>query len=281
MNAALQVTRQLVLGGATELWDVRGHTGFWRHLVLREGDGEVLVGVYTTTPQNDAQSAEVATLADALLSQGVKGVVWCVNDGVADVATGAERAVFGRPWVGQTLGGITFRLSLHSFFQTSAEGAQVLYDTIREAVGDAGGVLLDLYCGVGSIGLFLHDRFDRIVGVEQVEAAVVDARANAERNNVEARFVAAKVEDALAELSTVTERRTLIVDPPRVGLHPKVARALASADAEALIYVACRPGALGRDGAVLAEAGWRLTDLWTVDLFPQTPHIELVGRFVR
>jgi tRNA/tmRNA/rRNA uracil-C5-methylase (TrmA/RlmC/RlmD family) len=72
-----------------------------------------------------------------------------------------------------------------------------------------------------------------------------------------------------------------VVDPPRVGLHPKVAKALAAFDASALVYVACNPGSLGRDGAVLEAGGYRLAELWTVDLFPQTGHVEAVGRFVR
>ena len=192
--------------------------------------------------------------------------------------------LWGLCWVAwedaEDLLGVRFDLSRESFFQTSTEGAEVLYRTVGEAVGEARETLLDLYCGTGSIGLVLADRARRILGVEEVEAAVADARKNAERAGVEAKYVASKLEDALDVLEGLDDV-VAVVDPPRVGLHPKVAKRLAAFSCDTLVYVACKPGSLGRDAAILCEGGWTLTDLWPVDLFPQTGHCEVVGRFVR
>jgi len=287
-NRLLSVVSSHLTSSQFEPYDLRSHQGFWRHLLLRESPvtGECLIGLYTNLAPLPEQQAEVEALAEQLLGvdlgqeRAVVGFVWMENDGVADVARGEVRRVWGRPWMTERLGDRDFRLSTSSFFQTSTHGAVILYDTIREALGERVDLIYDLYCGVGSIGMYLSDQVERIVGIEENPAAVRDAAANAELNQIHnASYRVSKVEDALDALAEVDERACLIVDPPRAGLHPKVARALGEADAHKLIYVACKPGSLGRDAALLWEGGWRLVELWTVDLFPQTGHIEMVGRF--
>ncbi len=150
------------------------------------------------------------------------------------------------------LGEDLFQLSTGSFFHTSSAGAVVLYASMSEAVSAQVEVLYDLYCGVGSIGLYLSDDVGRIVGIEEHQAAVEDAAANAALNGVvNATYLCARVEEALETLQAIDERACLIVDPPRAGLHPKVAKALCSVSTDKLIYVACKPGSLGRDAALL------------------------------
>jgi len=282
-NALLGVLRTTALGAAPP-YDPRRHEGFWRHATLREAQatGQLLVALGTTTIERVEAVEQVATaLQHADLPDGAEltGVVWYHNPGKADVAAGEVHRIWGRGWIEEHLGSTRFRLSASSFFQSSTAGARVLYDTVAEALGEGGGALVDLYCGVGSIGLYLADRFDHLVGVEAEEAAVEDARANAELNEVShARFRAARVEQLLEVLDGA---RAVVVDPPRAGVHPKVARALADCAAEVLVYVACNPASLGRDAEILVAGGWRLSDLWTVDLFPHTGHVEAVGRFVR
>ena len=141
-------------------------------------------------------------------------------------------------------------------------------------------VLLDLYCGTGSIGITLADHAEEVVGIEVVADAVENARVNAAANGVSARYRVAKVEDVLDELAG-GPGVAAVVDPPRVGLHPDVARALANAPLEVLVYVACNPASLGRDREVLEAGGWVLERCWAVDLFPQTGHLEVVARFTR
>src|SRR5690606_6349888 len=122
-------------------------------------------------------------------------VQWAVNDGVADVARGDTRRVWGADVIEERLGALRLQLSARSFLQTSTEGAEVLYDTVGEALAVGPRTLIDLYCGTGTIGLYLADRFDHIVGIEEIGDAVRDARANAARNGVDATFREAKVED--------------------------------------------------------------------------------------
>lgn len=289
-NRLIAVTRERALApDAPVPWNVREHTGFWRHLVIREGfrTGELLVALYTASPSSPEDDAAVERLAEACMATDLGGprlvgLVWGINDGVADVARGVTRRTWGTPTLTERLGTSVFEISPTAFFQTSTDGAEQLYDTIGEALGGGSATLVDLYCGAGSIGLYLRDRYQAIVGIEEVEASVENARRNAIANGVtEARFVVAKVEDALGTLDDIAGERHLVVDPPRAGLHPRVARRLATAKADVLVYVACNPASLGRDAELLEEGGWRMTDLWTVDLFPQTGHVEVVGRFIR
>ena len=271
-----QTVRAFMKSSSFEPWDVRAHTGFWRHLVLRETQlGERLVAFYTAEPPEGAE-AEMRLLASQL--PGVSGVLWYVNPRTGDAAIGDLRAVLaGKDWIEERLGERSYKLSATAFFQTNTLAAEVLYDRIREAAG-GGKRLLDLYCGVGSIGLHLADDFEEIIGVELNEMAIEDARMNAERNGVEnTRYIAGPVREVAGDLNA----DVIVVDPPRVGLHPKVAEWLSGVDAKRLVYVACKPASLGRDRPVLEAGGWRMRDFWTVDLFPQTGHIEAIGLFER
>lgn len=281
-NAIVAAVRRHALAEtAPPPWNTREHTGFWRHLVLRQGQrtGERVVLLITAPDTFEAEPTVEALATELLALDEVIGVQWRVNGGVADVARGEVFRTWGRVEWTERLGSVTFQLRPEAFFQTSTPGAEVLYDCVGEALGQSGGTLLDLYCGIGSIGLYLSDRYDRIEGIEEVEGAVLDARKNAEANGVDGTWRSDKVEAAL-EAIRGGESVDLVVDPPRAGLHPKVAKTLASTRARSLVYVACNPASLGRDAALMAE-GWRLVELWTVDLFPHTGHVEAVGRFER
>ena len=286
-NAVVAVVRAHALSADAPLpWDVRSHQGFWRHLGIRvsEGDRSLLVCLYTSSGQA-VDAAAVEDLAQALLATELPegwrlaGVQWRTNDGVADVARGEIAQTWGEGTITETLLGKAFDISPESFFQTNTKGAEVLYQTIRDALGQPGGTLVDLYCGTGSIGIALSEGFDSVVGVEVVPEAVEHARENAARNGVTATFTAGKMEDALHILGAAAPPRSIVVDPPRAGLHPKVAASLATVPGDVLVYVACQPASLGRDRAILEAGHWRMTDLWLVDLFPHTGHMEAVARF--
>jgi len=292
-NAVLAEARRLTLTDSSPPpWNPRSHTGFWRHLVLRQGfaTDQLLAIVYTNEPA-DSEADAVHELAKALMalelpdSVSLVGVVWGTNAQVADVARGTTQQIWGRGTLTEKLGPVTFELSPTSFFQTSTTGAVVLYDAIGEALGDAKGTCYDLYCGIGTIGQYLAHRFDRIVGVEERPESIEDAKRNAAANGLtDVEYTASRMEKALHLLPASQEAAgdtVLVVDPPRAGLHPKAATALAGARADVLIYVACNPASLGRDRVVLEAGGWTLKAVWTVDLFPQTGHIELIGRFER
>ena len=282
MNAAIAAVVGLGLGPA---WDTRAHTGVWRHLVVREGDDGVLVTFVTTSA---ADEGAVRAAGDAVAAvPGVTGVLWLVTDRLAEVAEGELRAVLhGDPGLRVTLGGGALALPHDAFFQVNTPGAQILIDRIGRALfGNAnlayhGGTLLDLYCGVGAIGLALASAVDRVLGVELNPSSIAVARANAAARGVDSDWHAGPVEDVLTGLSWA-DPTWIVVDPPRAGLHPRAAAFLAGIDAEALVYVACNPASLGRDREILEAGGWQLDGLWCVDLFPQTGHVEAVARFTR
>ncbi len=271
------------------VWDSHSHTGVWRHLILRDAGTPAAPALLVSLVTSGAFDAdEVRRVADGIAAfPGVESVIHVVNDGVAEVARGELAAVFhGEARLHHRLGAATLALPHDAFFQVNSAGAEVLVETIAQAAGldrERAPVLADLYCGVGAIGLALADRVDRVVGVELHEGAILRARENAVLNGVSGEWHAGAVEALLPSLD-LGPAPVVVVDPPRAGLHPSAARVLAHelpAAARVLVYVACGPASLARDRAVLAEGGWRLTDVWGVDLFPQTHHLEAVARFVR
>ena len=260
-------------------WNTREHTGVWRHVVIRKGEG-VLVTLVTTSGADPAQVRALGEKIGAL--ESVVGVLWVVTDRLSDVAEGElVEVLYGQAWLDIRVSDVAIRLPHDGFFQVNTAGAKILFDIIGEALAPTGGgTLLDLYCGVGAIGMHLASRFDRLIGVELNPASIACAVDNAARNGIEADWHAGKVEQILPRLS-ISGPRWIVVDPPRAGLHPAAARFLARQEAEALVYVACNPGSLGRDRVILEAGGWKLQALWSVDLFSQTPHTEAVARFTR
>lgn len=276
LGSALRAVRTVIATSPLPAWDPHAGAGFWRHLGVRcaESTGAVLVSVHTTSMAGG--DAEVARLWAAL--PGMAGLTWHVFDRVADAALGPVVRVFGSDHIVETLGGVRFRLGPRTFFQTTTAGAEVLLDTVRDALGAPGHRLVDLYCGAGALGLPLAGPYASLLGIEEVAEAVADARRTAAEAGLDhARFEVGRVEDRPLDL----DGADLIVDPPRAGLHPRAAAAIATATARVLVLVACQPATIGRDRAVLEAGGWRLTDLYPVDLFPQTGHLEMVARFDR
>ena len=279
-----QAIAEIVRDLPAPAWSSHTNSGHWRHIVFREGTeaqegATVSVGLVThsATPEG-----EVVALAERLMALPVvAGVRWLHNDGLAEVAAGEEVRRWGDSTVRFSIDEVQLGLPPEAFFQVNSEGARVLFQTIREALGEPGGAtLVDLYCGVGAIGLVLASGYRRVVGVELIPEAIEVARANAAQAGIESEWHAGKVEEVLPKLELDAPRH-VVVDPPRAGLHPKAAAFVAGLEAEVLVYVACSPASLARDRALLEEGGWSLERLWTVDLFPQTLHVEAVARFVR
>jgi 23S rRNA (uracil1939-C5)-methyltransferase len=270
-------------------WDTTRQTGNYRHLVIRDAgtvqDPHLVVSFVTTSTTPEAEIQALAAEVGAL--PGVASVLWVENDGVAEVAAGRLRAVLqGAPVLPFRLSRCALDLPYDGFFQVNTEGAELLFGVIEEALFPDGppaapaGLLFDLYCGVGVIGLHLARHFERVVGVELHAGSVEQARQNAVRNGVAGEWHTGPVEEVLPSLA-LGGARHIVVDPPRVGLHPRAAKFLATVDADVLVYVSCGPRALARDRPILQAGGWRLTDLWSVDLFPQTHHVEAVARYVK
>ena len=169
-----------------------------------------------------------------------------------------------------------FKISANSFFQTNTAGAEQLYAAVKKYAELKGHeTVLDLYCGTGTIAIYLSDAAREIIGIEQVESAVRDAENNCRANHIEnCRFIRGDMRDSLKDLDVAAQ--VMIVDPPRAGLHKDVVRRILSMRPEKIIYVSCNPAALARDAAMMAEH-YRIEEVQPVDLFPHTYHIEPVA----
>lgn len=264
-------------------WDVREHTGFLRHLVVRHGvhTHEVMVNLVTFSED----PAGFAPYAQALLAAHpeITTLVQTIHSGVASVAHGERELVHHGPgYIEEELLGLRFRVSARSFFQVNTRGAELLFDHVRREAAPTGEELAyDLYAGAGTISLLLAAGAREVHAFEQVPEAVADARQNAERNAVRnVTFhegdVLTQLDRCLGEAPGLPRPDVIVVDPPRAGLHPKVPAKLIELAARRVVYVSCNIHNGASDLAQLVEAGYRVTRVRPFDLFPQTPHVECV-----
>jgi 23S rRNA (uracil1939-C5)-methyltransferase len=273
-------TRRSVLAWCREAgldaYDRRDNLGFLRNLVVREGrrTDPLSARIVTSPGDFDVESLAAAVPeADSLLWTQTESVAETTNDGETVIVAGDEA-------IEEELADLRFRISPTAFFQTNTEMAERLYALAGEyaAVGPHDRIF-DLYCGSGTVGLTMTARAAEVWGVEIVEASVADAIENARRNGIDnAHFFAGDVRLALRELVERAGRPDLVVlDPPRAGLAKKAVNRVIEAGAPRIVYVSCNPTTLAPNAAQLVDAGYRLTRVRPVDMFPQTPHIECVA----
>lgn len=178
----------------------------------------------------------------------------------------------------ENIGNLSFEISPQSFFQVNTKQTEVLYNIVKDYASLSGNeTIVDLYCGIGTIGLFLADKAKKLIGVEQVKEAVENARQNAKRNSIEnAVFLQGKAENTLEKINEKVD--LIIVDPPRNGLEEKLIDSIVEKQAGKIIYVSCNPGSLARDIKRLGEkeGGYKLEKVQAVDMFPHTNHVEVV-----
>lgn len=280
-NQILGDVRNYIKQSDLPIYGLRSHEGFWRFLVLRHSaERDQWMVNLVTAAENRSQ---VQPLADWLVEKypQVVSVVNNITASKAGVAVGEyEIPLFGHQHLVDKIGGYEFELSANSFFQTNTTGAGHLYDIAKryaELTGEE--TVLDLYCGAGTIAIYLADMAKEVIGMELVERAVADARRNCERNGIEnCRFVAGDIRFALPDLGA--EPDVMIIDPPRAGMHPDVVKQVLTMGPEKIVYVSCNPATLARDVALINEA-YEVMEVQPVDMFPHTFHIESVAKLVR
>jgi 23S rRNA (uracil1939-C5)-methyltransferase len=256
-------------------YDRRDHTGLLRNLVVREGrrTGQLQARIVTSPGEFRVAELAAATPADSVL--------WTRAEGPAETTRGGEtEAVRGAAALEEELCGLRLRISPDAFFQTNTEMAERLYRDAAELAGLTGRErVLDLYSGIGTIALAMAPDAREVWGVELVERAVADAIENARLNGIDnAHFFAGDVRTAMRPLLERSGRPdVVVVDPPRAGLSQKVVRRVLEAEARRIVYVSCNPTTLAPNARQMVEAGYRLSAVRPVDMFPQTPHIECVA----
>lgn len=265
-------------------WDPDENFGFLRNLVVREGraTGQTLVRLITSSKEPEL-GFDRAGLVEALgtLDPPVNAIVWTRSDSPGNWQQGArDKALLGKPRIEEQILGLTFRVSPDAFFQTNTAQTEKLYATAIEFADLTGREsVLDLYCGSGTIGISLSENAAMVYGVEIVEAAIADARSNANLNGVvDAEFYAGDARLVLPELiERVGRPDVAIVDPPRAGLSQKVVRRVMEAGPKRIVYVSCNPDTLAPNIKQMSESGYALRRVRPVDMFPHTPHIETVA----
>jgi 23S rRNA (uracil1939-C5)-methyltransferase len=265
-------------------WDIRNHEGFLRHLVLRTGEqtGDCMVNLVTYGRPMERISAVADFLRDAFPE--VTTFIHTNHTGKSQNPEGEEQVIFGPGVIYDEIGDYRFEISPRSFFQTNTLQAERLYEVARDfAALRPSDRLYDLYCGAGTISLFMSEHVDAVVGAELVADAVANARTNAEQNGVDnCTFVGGDLKTLFTDDFVATHGRpdVLIVDPPRAGMHKDVVAQIGALAPERFVYVSCNPQTQVRDLERLRDV-YRVDAVQPVDMFPHTPHVENVVRLSR
>lgn len=260
------------------------HVGFLRHLLLRRGNttGEILVNLVTTSQENPDFSDLTERLCALPLQGKIVGFLHIVNDSLSDVVRSDEtRLLYGQDYFYEEILGLKFKITPFSFFQPNSYGAEVLYGTARDYIGDTKDMtVFDLYSGTGTISQILAEVAKEVIGVEIVEEAVEAAKENAELNGISnCSFLAG---DVLKVLDEIREKPDFIVlDPPRDGIHPKALPKIIEYGVDKLVYISCKPTSLARDLEMFLAGGYRVVKACCVDQFCQTVHVETVALLTR
>lgn len=255
------------------------HIGYLRHLLLRRGDttGEILVNLVTTTQEEH----DLAPLVEKLLALPVEGkivgILHILNDSLSDVVQSDEtKLLYGQDYFYEKIMGLEFKITPFSFFQPNSRGAEVLYSTVREYIGDIHDMTVyDLFSGTGTIAQVLAPVAKQVIGVEIIEEAVEAAKENAERNGLHnCRFIAGDVFKVLDEIEEKPD--VIVLDPPRDGIHPKALPKILDYGVENIVYISCKATSLARDLEMIQARGYRVVKCTAVDQFCQTVHVETV-----
>ncbi len=269
------------------------HEGYLRHLLVRKAvkTEEILIDLITTTQEISTGESGIEEnillngwkeqLLSLELDGSIAGILHTKNDSVADaVKNEGTEILYGQDYFYEELLGLKFRISPFSFFQTNSLGAEVLYQTAREYIGDsldekADKIVYDLYSGTGTIAQILAPAAKHVIGVEIVEEAVEAAKENAQLNQLDnCDFIAG---DVLKVLDSIEEKPDFIVlDPPREGIHPKALEKIIRYGVDRMIYISCKPTSLQRDLEILQAQGYQVERICCVDMFPGTVHVETV-----
>lgn len=255
--------------------------GFMRNVVIRTSFHTDDLMVNLVTYKDDQERMEA--MSEALLAEfpQITTIINNVNDTKSPTAVGRyEKVLHGPGYIVDSIGGFNFEIDANAFFQTNTQQAERLYQVARGFADlQPGEVIYDLYCGVGTLSLFMSQTADKVVGIENVAVAIENARSNAEKNGVDnVEFVKGDMKDVFNEEFTSSHGQAdcIITDPPRAGMHPEVVEYLNKLKVPKLVYVSCNSSTMARDLKELKKV-YDILEVQPVDMFPQTYHIETVA----
>ena len=294
MEDNLKNIRQYCIETGLDPWHGPKKEGFFRYFVVRKSykTDELLFNLVTTSPDLDKFDLQkFASFLKGIFGQRLAGLLHTINDETGDrtIATsGSIELIYRKDKIVEELLGLNFEISMKSFFQTNPKCAEKLYNKVVEYVLEDKSkvdntVVMDLFCGTGTIGQIVASRSEnvKIVGVDIVASAIKDAEKNAKRNKIEGlKFYAADVGKFLTAHPQYKDKiKTIILDPARAGIAPKTLQKIIDLNADRMVYVSCNPATQARDTELLSEAGYSIKKISLVDQFPHTSHIETVVLF--
>ncbi|NCU16615.1 23S rRNA (uracil(1939)-C(5))-methyltransferase RlmD [Pallidibacillus pasinlerensis] len=280
VNDAIQVVKEVCNEFKIQAYDEKNHTGILRNIMARYGKqtGELMVVLITRTEKLPNKDEIVEKLVARLPK--VKSIVQNINSEKTNVILGKKtKLLWGEEVIYDKIGDVKFRISPLSFYQVNPVQTKVLYDKALEYADLSGEeIVIDAYCGIGTISLFLAQKAKKVYGVEIVPEAIDDARKNAKLNGM------TNVEFEVGESETVIPKwaekgiqaDVLVVDPPRKGCDESLLKTIIEMKPKKVVYVSCNPSTLARDLRILEDGGYKTIEVQPVDMFPHTSHVECV-----
>ena len=284
INEAVQTVKEIFSRLGIPAYDEATHKGVLRHIMARYGKqtGELMIVLVTRTNSIPFIETIIKELAERL--PNLKSIVQNVNTKKTNVILGDKmNLLWGSEVIYDMIDDVKFAISANSFYQVNPDQTKVLYNKALEYAGLTGEeTVIDAYCGIGTISLFLAKKAKSVLGVEVVDAAIEDARRNAELNNItNAEFMAGDAGTVIAEwYQKGNSADVIVVDPPRKGCEESLLRTIIEMKPKRVVYVSCNPGTLARDLHLLEEGGYKTTDIQPVDMFPMTTHVESVAQLI-
>ncbi len=276
-----RVIRTFLLENKISLYDEKSHKGLIRHIMIRNNKANDQVMVVIVI--NGKSLPQQALLVNQLISEvkEIQSIVLNVNTSKGNRVLGFENeTLYGSPVIKDRIGELSFDISPLSFFQVNPTQTQVLYGKALDyAALEGEETVVDIYCGIGTISLFLAQKAKKVVGVELIEAAIEDAKQNAKANGFDnTEFYVGKAEEVIPKLyEEGLKADVVVVDPPRKGCEKEVLETILKMKPERIVYVSCKPSTMARDVKILCEGGaYELSEVQAVDQFPNTSHVEAI-----
>jgi len=284
VDEAIQTVKEICSELGVKAYNEETHKGDLRHIMARYGKqtGELMVVIITRTADIPNKNKIVDEIVNRV--PRVKSIVHNINPKRTNVIMGDKtKVLWGNEVIYDYIGDVKFAISALSFYQVNPDQTKVLYNKTLEYAGLAGNeTVIDAYCGIGTISLFLAQKAKKVYGVEIVREAIEDAKRNAELNDISnAEFAVGKAEEVIPNWYEQGVRAdVLVVDPPRKGCDEALLQTIIEMKPNKVVYVSCNPATLARDLRILEDGGYKTLEVQPVDMFPQTTHVECVSQIV-
>lgn len=277
----VEAVRRIATDLGIEAYDENTHRGVLRHIIVRTafGTNDTMIILVTRTEKLPHQTELIKQLTETY--PAIKSIIQNVNKEKTNVIMGKKsRTIYGEDYIYDAIGDLKFKISPRSFYQVNPTQTKVLYNKALEyaSVGP-NDVVIDAYCGIGTISLFLAQKAQKVYGVEIVPEAIDDAKINAKLNGItNAEFVVGEAEKVMPWWTAQGLRPdVIVVDPPRKGCDEALLQAMIDMAPKRIVYVSCNPSTLARDLRILEDGGFKTQEVQPVDMFSQTNHIESVA----